>query len=63
MKNETEGWVFFANNDMLAAKTVIEHTELTGEITFHCQQAIEKYWFYSRFSGKIAIMSVDRIIL
>jgi len=36
MKNETSGWVFFANNDMLAAKTLIEHTELSGEITFLC---------------------------
>jgi HEPN domain-containing protein len=44
MKNETAGWVFFANNDMLAAKTLIEHTELAGEIAFLCQQAIEKYF-------------------
>jgi len=44
MKNKTSGWVFFANNDMIAAKAIIEHTELTGEVAFHCQQAIEKYF-------------------
>jgi len=44
MKNETMDWVFFANNDMIAAKAIIEHTELTGEAAFHCQQAIEKYF-------------------
>jgi len=49
MKNETSGWVFFANNDMIAAKAIIEHTELTGEVAFHCQQAIEKY-----FNGYLA---------
>jgi HEPN domain-containing protein len=44
MKNETSGWVFFANNDMLAAKMLIDHAELTGEVAFLCQQAIEKYF-------------------
>jgi HEPN domain-containing protein len=44
MKNETAAWVFFANNDMLTAKTIVERQELTGEVAFHCQQAIEKYF-------------------
>ena len=44
MKNETSGWVFFANNDMLAAELMIDHPELSGEIAFLCQQAIEKYF-------------------
>jgi HEPN domain-containing protein len=48
MKNETAGWVFFANNDMISAKTLIDYAEstgaeLTGNIAFLCQQAIEKY--------------------
>jgi HEPN domain-containing protein len=43
MKNETSAWVFFANNDILAAKTLIGVEGLTGEVAFHCQQAIEKY--------------------
>jgi HEPN domain-containing protein len=49
MKNETSGWVFFANNDMISAKTLIDHAEstgaeLTGNIAFLCQQTIEKYF-------------------
>ncbi|GBU21561.1 hypothetical protein R80B4_01457 [Fibrobacteres bacterium R8-0-B4] len=44
MKNETSGWVFFAKNDMLAAETLIERPELTGNVAFLCQQAIEKYF-------------------
>jgi HEPN domain-containing protein len=43
MKNDTAGWVFFAEKDMLTAKTIIDYAELTGEVAFHCQQAIEKY--------------------
>jgi HEPN domain-containing protein len=49
MKNKTAGWVFFANNDMISAKALIEYaestgSELTGEVAFLCQQAIEKYF-------------------
>ena len=49
MKNETSGWVFFANNDMISAKTLIDYAEstgaeLTGNIAFLCQQTIEKYF-------------------
>jgi hypothetical protein len=44
MKNDTAGWVFFADKDMLAAKTLIGYKELTGEVAFLCQQAIEKYF-------------------
>jgi len=44
MKNETAGWVFFAEKDMLTATTIIDYAELTGEVAFLCQQAIEKYF-------------------
>ena len=44
MKNKTSAWVFFADRDILTAKTIIDYTELTGEVAFHCQQAIEKYF-------------------
>ncbi|MDR2693641.1 MAG: HEPN domain-containing protein [Chitinispirillales bacterium] len=44
MKNKTSGWVFFANNDMLTVKMIIDRPELTGEVAFLCQQAIEKYF-------------------
>jgi len=44
MKDKTFGWVFFAEKDVIAATTLIENVELTGEVAFHCQQAIEKYF-------------------
>jgi len=49
MKNKTSGWLFFANQDMISAKALIEYVEsteaeITGEITFLCQQAIEKFF-------------------
>jgi len=44
MKDKTSAWVFFADRDILTAKTIIDYTELTGEVAFHCQQAIEKYF-------------------
>ena len=44
MKDKTTAWVFFADRDILTAKTIIDYTELTGEVAFHCQQAIEKYF-------------------
>jgi HEPN domain-containing protein len=44
MKNKTAGWVFFAKKDIALAETIIDNPEFTGEIAFHCQQAIEKYF-------------------
>jgi len=45
MKKETEGWLFFANKDILAANILIQQDkDLMGSVTFHCQQAIEKYF-------------------
>jgi HEPN domain-containing protein len=44
MKYKTSGWVFFAEKDVLAANSLIDIASLTGEVAFHCQQAIEKYF-------------------
>jgi len=44
MKDKTFGWVFFAEKDVVAASTLIDNVELTGEVALHCQQAIEKYF-------------------
>jgi len=64
MKNETASWVFFARNDMLTVETLIEHTELTGEMAFHCQQAIEKYFKgYLEEHGKTIRKIHDLLIL
>jgi HEPN domain-containing protein len=36
-------WAFFANNNIKAAESLVDDAELTGEVAFLCQQAIEKY--------------------
>jgi HEPN domain-containing protein len=46
MQNSTSNpsvWIFFADKDIMAAENLIDYEELTGEVAFHCQQAIEKY--------------------
>ncbi|MDR2580671.1 MAG: HEPN domain-containing protein [Fibromonadaceae bacterium] len=44
MKEKTKGWVFFAERDMLMAETAISDSRLTGQVAFHSQQTIEKYF-------------------
>ncbi|MDR1466773.1 MAG: HEPN domain-containing protein [Treponema sp.] len=34
----------FAEKDLLTVSEIIERPELTNIVTFHCQQAIEKYF-------------------
>jgi HEPN domain-containing protein len=36
-------WTFFADKDLSLAEFIAERPEFTGELAFHCQQAIEKY--------------------
>jgi HEPN domain-containing protein len=46
MQNSTsnpDAWIFFANNNLMAAENLIDYEELTGEVAFLCQQAVEKY--------------------
>jgi HEPN domain-containing protein len=44
MKGNTKAWVFFAENDMKIADSAIGEPRLTGQVVFHSQQAIEKYF-------------------
>jgi HEPN domain-containing protein len=46
MKNETKGWVYFADSDihMISNNINIEDPEATGAIAVFCQQAVEKYF-------------------
>jgi len=39
-----QAWTFFADKDILAAETLVDNAELSGEAVFHCQQAVEKYF-------------------
>jgi HEPN domain-containing protein len=45
MQGKTQGWLFFAENSLMAAESfdlMVNH-RLTGEVAFNCQQAVEKY--------------------
>jgi HEPN domain-containing protein len=36
-------WTFFADKDISIAELAVDNEELSGEVVFHCQQAVEKY--------------------
>src|SRR5215510_10729060 len=44
MKRQVEVWIGFADRDMLTISEIIKNPNLTNIVTFHCQQAIEKYF-------------------
>jgi HEPN domain-containing protein len=44
MKERTKGWVFFAERDRLMAEAAMSDSRLTGQVAFHSQQTIEKYF-------------------
>jgi HEPN domain-containing protein len=44
MKKQVEVWLNFAEKDLLTVSEIIGKPELSNIVTFHCQQAIEKYF-------------------
>jgi HEPN domain-containing protein len=44
MKKQVEAWIGFAEKDILTISEIIKNPNLTNVATFHCQQAIEKYF-------------------
>jgi HEPN domain-containing protein len=44
MKRQVEDWITFAEKDLLAVLKIVENPDLANIATFHCQQAIEKYF-------------------
>ena len=44
MKKQAEGWIDFAEKDILTISEIINNHALTNVVAFHCQQAIEKYF-------------------
>ncbi|MDR3000745.1 MAG: HEPN domain-containing protein [Fibromonadaceae bacterium] len=42
-ESNPNAWMFFANNNIKAAEILVDKIELTGEVAFLCQQAVEKY--------------------
>jgi len=44
MNDSAKSWEFFAENGIISAKKLLDIPRLTGEVAFHCQQSIEKYF-------------------
>ena len=44
MKDSTKAWVFFAENDIKVADSIINEARLAGQVIFHSQQSMEKYF-------------------
>ena len=44
MKDDNKSWEFFAENGIISARKLLDIPRLTGEVAFHCQQSIEKYF-------------------
>ena len=42
MKKISKDWLIAANDDLIAAKTLVTNEQLTHIAAFHCQQCIEK---------------------
>ena len=42
MKQTTKDWLTVAEDDLLAAKTLVHEARLTSLVSFHCQQCLEK---------------------
>jgi HEPN domain-containing protein len=42
MKETTKDWLTFAEEDLIAARTLSKDDRLTGMVSFHCQQCLEK---------------------
>jgi len=58
----SNAWIFFADKDIQIAELAVDNAELTGEVTFHSQQAIEKYFKAFLAENKIAIKKTHDLV-
>jgi len=62
MKGSTKGWVFFAENDMKLADFSLSDERLTGQVAFHSQQAIEKYFKAYLVENEVSFPKIHDLI-
>jgi len=63
MKKQVESWIFFAERDLKTAEILIkDENPFTNIITFHCQQAIEKYFKAYLVQKNIPIIKTHDLI-
>jgi len=61
MKDDTKSWEFFAENGIISARKLLDIPRLTGEVAFHCQQSIEKYFKAYLFKHNKQIPKIFRL--
>jgi HEPN domain-containing protein len=62
MKKQVEAWIGFAEKDMLTISEIIENPRLTNIVTFHCQQAIEKYFKAFMLENEKPLMTIHNLL-
>ena len=62
MKKQVESWIGFAEKDILTVTEIIENPNLTNIVTFHCQQAIEKYFKAFLLENEKPLMKIHNLL-
>ena len=62
MKKQVEAWIEFAEQDMLTISEIIKNPKLTNIVTFHCQQAIEKYFKAFMLENEIPVVRIHNLL-
>jgi HEPN domain-containing protein len=60
--DDTNSWEFFAENGIISAKKLLGELRLSGEVAFHCQQAIEKYFKAYLFRHNMPIVKIHDLL-
>ena len=62
MKKQVEAWIGFAEKDLLTISEIIENQNLTSIVTFHCQQAIEKFFKAFILENDKTLMKIHNLL-
>ena len=62
MKKQVEAWIGFAEKDLLTISEIIENQNLTNIVTFHCQQAIEKFFKAFILENDKTLMKIHNLL-
>ena len=62
MKKQVEAWISFAEKDLLTVSEIIENQNLTNIVTFHCQQAIEKFFKAFILENDKTLMKIHNLL-
>jgi HEPN domain-containing protein len=62
MKKQVKAWIDFAEKDILTVSEIIENPNLTNIVTFHCQQAIEKYFKAFILENEKPLMKIHNLL-